>query len=73
MHMACKVRQPDGSETGYLDIANGYALTNNIAIEHQSHLVYDKVVYWAHCCFLYTVYLYIHIYIYAVSYIHTTH
>ena len=44
MHMAFKVMQPDGSETGKMVVANGYASTNAVATGHKSHLEYHKVV-----------------------------
>ena len=47
MLMAFKVMQADGSEAGYLVVANGYASTNPIVTGHQSHLVYHKEVYCA--------------------------
>ena len=35
----------DGTETGWLVVANGNISTNPIVTGHQSHLVYHKVVY----------------------------
>ena len=46
-HMAFKVMQPDGSETGYLVVTNWYGSTKPKVTGHQSHLVYHKVVYQA--------------------------
>ena len=51
--MTFNMMQPDGSETGQLIVANGYASTNPIATGHQSHLVYHKVVYQACYYFVY--------------------
>ena len=42
--MAFNVMQPDGSETGWLVVANGYLSTNPRVTGHQSHPVYHKVV-----------------------------
>lgn len=45
--------QPDGSETVYLVVANGYGSYNHVVTGNQSNLVYHKVVYLARYYLLY--------------------